>query len=127
MSLYGIVKPRSDGEVFEIVELVEKPKVREAPSNLAIAARYVFAPGIFPAIRRTPFDRRGELQLTDAIRLLLQEGERIIGVRLPASEKRYDIGNFESYFETFVEFALTDPQYGPGLREKMKELLDEDR
>jgi len=101
--------------------------VREAPSNLAIAARYVFAPGIFSAIRRTPFDRRGELQLTDAIRLLLQEGERIIGVRLPASEKRYDIGNFESYFETFVEFALTDPQYGPGLREKIKELLDEDR
>jgi UTP--glucose-1-phosphate uridylyltransferase len=125
--LYGIVKPRSDGEVFEIVDLVEKPGVREAPSNLAIAARYVFAPGIFPAIRRTPFDRRGELQLTDAIRLLLQEGERIIGVRLPANEKRYDIGNFESYFETFLEFALTDPQYGPGLREKMKELLDEDR
>ena len=121
--LYGIVKPSGEGEVFEITDLIEKPAVREAPSNLAIAARYVFAPSIFGAIKQTPFDRRGELQLTDAVRLLLQDGQRIIGVRLPASEKRYDIGNFESYFETFVEFALTDPQFGPQLREKVKELL----
>jgi len=121
--LYGIVQPRSESEVFEIGDLVEKPSVREAPSNLAIAARYVFAPSIFPAIRRMPFDRRGELQLTDAIRLLLDEGQRIIGVRLPPAEKRYDIGNFESYFETFVEFALTDPHFGPRLRERIKELL----
>jgi UTP--glucose-1-phosphate uridylyltransferase len=121
--LYGIVKPSSEREVFEILDLVEKPAAREAPSNLAIAARYVFAPSIFEAIKRTPLDRRGELQLTDAIRLLLEGGGRIIGVRLPRGEKRYDIGNFESYFETFVEFALTDPSFGPRLRERVKELL----
>jgi UTP--glucose-1-phosphate uridylyltransferase len=122
---YGIVKPARETEVFEITDLVEKPSVREAPSNLAIAARYVFAPSIFGAIRRTPFDARGELQLTDAIRLLLVEGARVIGVRLPPGEKRYDIGNFESYFETFVEFALTDPVFGAGLRVRLKELLSE--
>jgi len=124
--LYGIVKPRGSGEVFEITDLVEKPSAAEAPSNLAIAARYVFAPGIFAAIRQTPLDRRGELQLTDAVRLLLGQGERVVGVRLGPGEKRYDIGNFESYFETFVEFALTDPEFGPGLRAKVRELIRED-
>ncbi len=125
-AFYGIVKPRTDTDVFEISDLVEKPKPGEAPSNLAIAARYVFAPSIFDAIRRTELDWRGEIQLTDAIRLLLQGGERVIGVRLPATEKRYDIGNLESYFETFVEFALTDPVYGAKLRAHARELLRED-
>ncbi len=123
VSMYGIVKPASDAEVFEITDLVEKPKRAEAPSNWAIAGRYVFAPSLFDAIKRTDFDHRGELQLTDAIRLMLREGKRIAGVRLPREEKRYDIGNFESYFETFVEFALTDPVYGERLREHVKELL----
>ena len=124
-SLYGIVKPKTDGDIFEIADLIEKPAPHEAPSNMAIAARYVFAPSIFGAIKKTPFDKRGEIQLTDAIRLLLNAGERIIGVRLPAQEKRYDIGNLESYFETFVEFALTDPEYGDALRRHARELLRE--
>ena len=125
-SFYGIVEPVTEGNVFEIGNLIEKPLPSEAPSNLAIAARYVFAPSIFDAIRRTPFDKRGEIQLTDAIRLLLEEGSRIIGVRLPPSEKRYDIGNLESYFETFVEFALTDPAYGEVLKKHARKLLGED-
>jgi UTP--glucose-1-phosphate uridylyltransferase len=127
--LYGIVAPLHpdrNEDVFAIADLVEKPSIDEAPSTLAIAARYVFAPGIFGAIRQTQLDRYGELQLTDAIRLLLGAGEKVVGVRLPATEKRYDIGNFESYFETFVEFALTDPQYGHRLRERFKELMRED-
>jgi UTP--glucose-1-phosphate uridylyltransferase len=123
VSMYGVVKPATDTEVFEITDLVEKPKREDAPSNWAIAGRYVFAPSLFSAIRRTDFDHRGELQLTDAIRLMLREGKRVVGVRLPREEKRYDIGNFESYFETFVEFALTDPVFGPRLRESVKELL----
>lgn len=122
---YGIVKPTSEAAVFEVADLVEKPSIKEAPSNWAIAGRYVFSPVLFEAIKRTGFDRRGELQLTDAIRLMLSEGRKIVAVRLPANEKRYDIGNFESYFETFVEFALTDPVYGPKLRRQVKELLGE--
>jgi len=125
VSLYGIVEPATNTEVFEITGLVEKPARGEARSNLAIAARYVFAPSIFEAIRNTPLDSRGELQLTDAIGLLLKKGERIIGVRLPREEKRYDIGNFESYFATFIEFALTDPSYERKLRALVKELLHE--
>jgi len=125
VSMYGVVKPSSDAEVFEITDLIEKPRREEAPSNWAIAGRYVFAPSLFSAIKRTDFDHRGELQLTDAIRLMLGAGERVVGVRLPRAEKRYDIGNFESYFETFVEFALTDPEFGPQLRERVKELMGE--
>jgi UTP--glucose-1-phosphate uridylyltransferase len=125
VSMYGIVKPMSEGEVFEIADLIEKPPVSEAPSNWAIAGRYVFAPSLFAALHRTGFDHRGEIQLTDAIRLMLREGQKVVGVRLPRQEKRYDIGNFESYFETFVEFALTDPVYGEKLRQHARELLGE--
>jgi len=123
VSLYGIVRPDADTEVFDILDLVEKPNINQAPGRLAIAARYVFAPSIFDAIRETPVDHRGELQITDAIRLLREQGARIVGVRLPATEKRYDIGNFESYYETFIEFALSDPEYGEKLKKRAKELL----
>jgi UTP--glucose-1-phosphate uridylyltransferase len=68
-------------------------------------------------------DRRGEIQLTDAIRMMCEEGRRVLAVKLPPSEKRYDIGNFPSYFETFVEFALADEEYGPALRESIERLL----
>ncbi|HPP53596.1 MAG TPA: hypothetical protein PK777_11645, partial [Thermoguttaceae bacterium] len=65
----------------------------------------------------------GEIQLTDAIRSLIAEGGKVLGVRLPPEEKRFDIGNFESYFRAFVEFALADDQLGPQLRAHLTELL----
>ena len=52
--------------------------------------------------------------MTDAIRKLIRSGGKVLGVRLPRGEERFDIGNFESYFLAFVEFALADPQYGAG-------------
>jgi len=118
VSAYGIVKPGEvlrDG-IFRIEDVVEKPSPEKAPSNLAIAARYVFAPDIYAALERTRPGKGGEIQLTDAIRILLEEGKKVVGVRLGSGEARYDIGNFESYFEAFVEFALADPQLGPSLR-----------
>ena len=123
---YGIAQPKQDGEIFEVADLVEKPDPGEAPSNLAIAARYVLSPAIFPALRRTRPGKGGEIQLTDAMRLLLQEGERVIGVRLPAAERRYDIGNYAAYFRAFAEFALADDLYGADLRRYLEELLHAD-
>jgi UTP--glucose-1-phosphate uridylyltransferase len=120
---YGIAKPRQMGDVFEVQDLVEKPSIEEAPSNLAIAARYVLSPEIFNAIQRTQPGKGGEIQLTDAIRLLLQNGGNVYGVRLYDNEKRYDIGNFESYFHAFVEFALADEKHGDSLRQSLEELL----
>jgi UTP--glucose-1-phosphate uridylyltransferase len=120
-----VAKPRgSAGPVFELEDIIEKPSVAEAPSNLAVAARYVFAPTIFEMLTRTPPGKGGEIQLTDAIRLLLQRGGKVLGMRLGEEERRFDIGNFESYFRAFFEFALADPRYGPELREFVKELVN---
>jgi UTP--glucose-1-phosphate uridylyltransferase len=107
---YGVVKPGRDlgGGAFVIDDLVEKPAPAEAPSNLAIAARYVFSNEIYPALERTTPGKGGEIQLTDAIRMMLEAGRKIVGVRLGPEEKRYDIGNFESYFEAFIEFAIAE-------------------
>jgi UTP--glucose-1-phosphate uridylyltransferase len=120
---YGIAKPKQLGDVFEVQELIEKPSINEAPSNLAIAARYVLSPAIFDAIRHTQPGKGGEIQLTDAIRLLMQDGGKVFGTRLNGNEKRYDIGNFESYFNAFVEFALADEKYGDSLRKSLEEFL----
>lgn len=120
---YGIAKPAADGEIFEIEDLIEKPTVEEAPSTLAIAARYVLAPEIFDALDGTPPGRGGEIQLTDAIRTVIERGGRAYGVKLDPGERRYDIGNFNAYFRAFVEFALADPRYGAPLRHDLEDLL----
>jgi UTP--glucose-1-phosphate uridylyltransferase len=120
---YGIAKPADAGDVFEIEDLIEKPSVDEAPSTLAIAARYVLSPEIFDALASTPPGKGGEIQLTDAIRTVIRQGGRAYGVRLDASERRYDIGNFDAYFRAFVEFALHDPRYGSALRRYLEDLL----
>ncbi len=120
---YGVVAPVAGADLtgaFEIDDLVEKPMPGTAPSSLAIAARYVFSPAIFEAIRRTAPDRKGELQLTDSIRLLKQLGHTVYGLRLRAGERRYDIGNFESYFTAFIDFALADEKYGYMVRQYLK-------
>jgi UTP--glucose-1-phosphate uridylyltransferase len=124
---YGIAQVRGTiGDVFELESLVEKPAPEEAPSCLAVAARYVFGPAIFSALARTRPDPRGEIQLTDAVTRLLESGARGLGMRLPPGQKRYDIGNLDSYFRTFAEFALADPQYGPRLREHVRQLLSDE-
>ncbi len=121
---YGIAKPRgASGAVLELADVIEKPGVAEAPSNLAVAARYIFAPAIFNFLAETPPGKGGEIQLTDAIRAMIRKGAKVLGMRLALEERRFDIGNFESYFEAFCEFALADPRYGPGLRDYLTNLL----
>jgi UTP--glucose-1-phosphate uridylyltransferase len=121
---YGVIRVDADGEgYYRVLNLVEKPRPEVAPSNLAIAGRYVFSPLIFDMIRRIEPDSKGEVQLTDAIQQMCEEGKRVLAVKLPPNEKRYDIGNFPSYFETFVEFALADPVYGAAFRKSVERLL----
>jgi UTP--glucose-1-phosphate uridylyltransferase len=124
VSNYGIARPKGDGDLFEIEDLVEKPSPREAPSNLAIAARYVLSPAIFDALARTNRGKGGEIQLTDAIRAVIRNGGKAYGIRLRDDERRYDIGNFEAYFEAFVAFALADPAHGPALKRYLQRALD---
>jgi UTP--glucose-1-phosphate uridylyltransferase len=125
---YGIVKVQDGGNgELRVLDLVEKPKPGQAPSNLAIAGRYVFSPMVFEMIRHVQPDAHGEIQLTNAMARMCAEGHRVLAVKLPANERRYDIGNFPSYFETFVEFALADPLYGPELRRKLEQMLEKSR
>ncbi len=123
---YGIAQPRGEaGEVFELADLVEKPHRADAPSNLAIAARYVLAPSVFDALERTDPGKGNEIQLTDALRLVLQDGGKIVGLRLAEGETRFDVGSFDSYFRAFAAYALADPEHGEAVRRDLERLLNQ--
>jgi UTP--glucose-1-phosphate uridylyltransferase len=121
---YGIVSIEGaeppPGEPVTVTDIVEKPPLRTAPTTLAVAARYVFSPAIFDALKRTLPGKRGEIQLTDAIKLLIRMGEPVYAWLLSPDQRRYDVGNFESYFRAFIEFALADERYGYLVRKYMK-------
>ncbi|MFC1551099.1 UTP--glucose-1-phosphate uridylyltransferase [Candidatus Latescibacterota bacterium] len=123
---YGIAKPKKrPGSTFEIAKLIEKPLPAEAPSNLAITARYVFDPVIFEALKKTPPGARGELEITDAMNTLIKMGHKVVGVKLRKNETRYDVGNFESYFKAFLDYALEDVEYGYMIRQYIRTKLHE--
>jgi len=126
---YGIVKPVGDvadgAESFTIEDLVEKPAATGAPSRWAVASRYVLAPRIFETIDRTVPAADGEVYLTDSLRLLLRQGGTVVCVGLAPEERRYDIGNFESYFQAFVDFALADEKYGYTLRQHLYRRMED--
>ncbi len=113
-----------DGDdAFDLAGLVEKPTVEAAPSQYAVAARYLCKPAIFEYLARTPPGHGGEIQLTDALQSLIDDGGKVLGVPLRNAEKRYDVGNFESYYAAFIELALADPEYGESSRQLMGKLL----
>ena len=103
-------------------------QVGRAPSNLALAARYVCNPRIFDCLERTAADRDGQIQLTDGLRQLIRDGGTVLGMRLPPGQRRYDIGDFPSYFRACAESAITDADHGDSLASYLRTLLgDSDR
>ena len=128
VSRYGIVGgDQLNDSIMQLTELVEKPDRDNAPSNLAIAGRYILTPQIFQAIERTERGKSNEIQLTDALRLLLKQENIIASV---IEGKRYDIGNKLDFLKTTVEFALRRRefavQFEAFLRKTIKE-IDEAR
>ena len=122
ISAYGCVAldaTAADEQLVRISGLVEKPPAHEAPSNLAIMGRYVLTPAIFECIDRVKPGRGGEIQLTDAMALLL-EREALWG--LPFTEGRYDTGNKLDWLRATVELALQRDDLGPGFRSYLAEL-----
>ena len=121
---YGIVSIEGaeppPGEPVVVTDIVEKPPLGTAPTTLAVAARYTFSPAIFEALDRTLPGKRGEIQLTDAIKLLIHMGEPVYAWPLSPHQQRYDVGNFESYFRAFIDFALADERYGYMVRKYLK-------
>ena len=113
VSRYGIIEGRKIAEgVYEVLDMVEKPRPEKAPSDLAIIGRYLLPPSIFPALQATKPGAGGELQLTDAIRALLSQ-ERVIGYAFEGI--RYDAGTKLGFLMANIAFALKDPEIGPGL------------
>ncbi|MBL7575300.1 UTP--glucose-1-phosphate uridylyltransferase [Peptoniphilus asaccharolyticus DSM 20463] len=116
VSKYGIVKLLND----DIVDMVEKPKVEDAPSNLAIIGRYVITPKIFEILSHTKPGHGGEIQLTDALLELLNY-EKILGQKITG--KRFDTGSKIGYLKATVEYALKDKELGSEFRNYLLEIL----
>ena len=112
ISKYGCVATRGEpaGGVVPITDLVEKPSPEQAPSNLAIIGRYVLPPQIFDALRRTTPGAGGEIQLTDAMRLLVRDGVPAHGVVFDG--RRYDTGDRLDYLRASVQLAGRHPDVG---------------
>jgi UTP--glucose-1-phosphate uridylyltransferase len=114
ISLYGCVEYEPAGDrLLAIKSLVEKPPADEAPSSYAVLGRYVFTPGIFDALDQVKPGRGGEIQLTDAIQILLGT-EDVFGYTFV--EGRYDVGNKLDYLRATVELALAREDLGPEFR-----------
>lgn len=115
---YGIIKPKQITErVFQVEDLVEKPGPERAFSDLAVIGRYVFSPAIFGAIKRTEPDAKGEIQITDAIKLLL-ENQPVYGYLFEG--KRYDAGDKMGFIKATIELALKRPEFAKELRAHLK-------
>ena len=118
---YGIVGGKSlSDRILEINTLVEKPALSEAPSNLAIAGRYILTPEIFAMLEQTPAGKNNEIQLTDAMLLLLKR-ENLYAHRIEG--KRHDIGNKLDFLKTTVEFALKRPEFADKFRAFLEEIV----
>jgi UTP--glucose-1-phosphate uridylyltransferase len=120
ISQYGVVKPEAEAdpssESFAIDDVVEKPSPEASPSDLAINGRYIFEPEIFDEIRKLRHGPHSEIEVTDAIRALIQSRRGVRAVRMKPDEIRYDIGNHENYYKAFIDFALRDVDYGRAVR-----------
>jgi UTP--glucose-1-phosphate uridylyltransferase len=121
--LYGVVSGQPhDKKLFKINDMVEKPAPGTAPSRLAIVGRYVLPAAIWPVLERTPPGKGGEIQLTDALRVLAKEhgffGLTIDGVR-------HDAGDKLGYLGAVLAYALKRPELKPGLLALMRRHVDE--
>ena len=124
ISSYGVlgatpVPGKWNGRLFEVRNLVEKPTVEDAPSNLAIIGRYVLTPAIFEMLESTSLGAGGELQLTDGLKELLKK-EKIYGYTFEG--KRHDTGDKLGFLKATVEFALKREGLGEEFREYLKTL-----
>ncbi|WP_028550344.1 UTP--glucose-1-phosphate uridylyltransferase GalU [Paenibacillus sp. UNC451MF] len=119
---YGIVSPsQRSGPFAYIDDLVEKPDREHAPSNMAVIGRYIITPEIFGILERCEPGRGGEIQLTDALRILNQERQMVV---YPIQGKRYDVGDKLGYIEATIEFALQRKELQGALKSYLRQLTE---
>lgn len=129
ISLYGCaaVVATNEADVVDVSDLVEKPEIEAAPSNYAIIGRYLLDPAVFAVLRETKPGRGGEIQLTDALRVLATlPAERGGGVRgVVFSGRRYDTGDRLSYLQAIVRLAVERDDFGPQFHSWLKGFVSE--
>lgn len=120
VSSYGIIAAKEiSPNIYEIQDMIEKPRKEEAPSNLAIIGRYVLTPDLFDVLSDVRQDAKGEIQLTNGLKLLLKK-RRIFGYKFKG--KRYDAGNKLGFLQATVEFALKRKDLGEAFRKYLLSL-----
>ena len=120
VSRYGIIEPRKIAErVYQVMSLVEKPTVEQAPSDLAIVGRYVLTPEIFEALEGTPPGAEGEIQITDGIGRLLRT-QPVYAYEVEG--EHYDAGTPLGWIQATIALALKHPEMGLAIREYLKKL-----
>lgn len=128
VSRYGVIKGRRlEEHLYHIMDMVEKPDARDAPSDLAVVGRYILTPEIFPLLEKTAPDRRtGEIQLTNALKALLKSRKQMV-YALEFQGCWHDAGTILGFLKTTVEFALERPDVAPGFKDFLRGLdLDSD-
>ncbi len=116
---YGIIESKKISEhVYQVLGLIEKPEPEEAPSDLGIVGRYILMPQIFNTLEITPPGRNQEIQLTDALQLLLKQ-QTIYACEFEGV--RYDTGTPLGWLKATVAFALKHPDIGPGLKKYLRQ------
>jgi len=119
---YGIIDGKKlEDSIYKIKSLVEKPKLDEAPSNLAIIGRYILTPEIFDAIENTKPGKGGEIQLTDAIKILNKKQDVYA---LKFDGERYDLGNKSDYIKATIHYALRREEFRDEILNYMRNLVD---
>jgi UTP--glucose-1-phosphate uridylyltransferase len=120
---YGIIDgrlmPDSDGRLYEVIDMIEKPPADQAPSNLAIIGRYILTPEVFESLVETGAGSGGEIQLTDGLKRLLAR-QRILAYKFQG--KRHDAGDKLGFLQATVEFALKNEELGTAFRSYLKSL-----
>jgi UTP--glucose-1-phosphate uridylyltransferase len=120
---YGIVGgEKINDSLYHLNEMIEKPTIEEAPSNLAVASRYILTPDIFKALEETKAGKNNEIQLTDALKIFLSRGSVY---SYTFEGKRYDIGDKLDYLKTTVEFGLKRKEFKKEFREFLIEIIKE--
>ena len=127
VSSYGVADVEGHkmqaGESANMTAIVEKPPVDEAPSNLSVVGRYVFSPAIWEALEYTPLGAGDEIQLTDAIAILMKEQQQVNAYHIIG--RSHDCGNKLGYMRAFVEYGLRDKHLGADFKAQLQQLVSQ--
>ena len=119
LSFYGIVAvEKIKGKVYKIKNIIEKPSIKEAPSNLAIVGKYILTPKVFKYLERRKSEKTGEIILADTLQQMIKEGEEIYGYELDG--KWLECGNKLAYLKSNLYLSLKNPQFGKELKKFLR-------